>query len=486
MRLTLKIAAAMTAGILLVMTVDGFLRVERQVSMLSTDMQRDHLVMGRSLAAAIGEIWLTEGEPLAQDIIDRINERIVRMDLRWIRVGDDFAAADLTPGQAAALAAGGETSTVDTEADGQRYLKTYVPVVVRGLGVGSIEITESMRDQAALAPAIAHRVATAMGATLALAAAVLFALGFVLVGRPVRKLVAGARRIGDGDFSSPIDVAHNDELGLLAKEMNAMAGRIDEAHRRLAAETAARIATLQQLRHADRLKTVGQATSGIVHDLGTPLTVVAARARMIETGEVAGEEALENARVIREQAERMTKMIRRILRLARRGETDKEVGDLAEVTDSITSLLAPMALKTGVSLAWDGGGTSALVLMDAGQIQQTLANLVINGIQATPAGGKLALRLKLVSATPPAAQDREPHSYWALTVEDHGPGIPDDVLPRIFDPFFTTKGGSEGTGLGLSIAREIVAEHGGWIAVDSAPGRGSRFTVHLPAEANGK
>ena len=120
--------------------------------------------------------------------------------------------------------------------------------------------------------------------------------------------------------------------------------------------------------------------------------------------------------------------------------------------------------------------------IDAGQIQQALANLVVNGIQAMATGGRLTVSIAQVEAHPPADVGGASAVFARVAVEDKGKGIPPDLVPRIFEPFFTTKDVGEGTGLGLSVAYGIARDHGGWIAVDSTPGKGSRFELYLPLQ----
>src|SRR5262249_3720184 len=153
---------------------------------------------------------------------------------------------------------------------------------------------------------------------------------------------------GEGDFSGPLQLAHKDELGLLATEINAMSDRLVEATRRVERETAARIATLDQLRHADRLMTVGMLASGIAHELGTPLNVVSARAQMIAGGECTDDEAKEYAGVIGSAADRMAKIIRQLLAFARRKSPQKAPRDLAQIAGETCELLRPLADKRQV------------------------------------------------------------------------------------------------------------------------------------------
>ena len=116
-------------------------------------------------------------------------------------------------------------------------------------------------------------------------------------------------------------------------------------------------------------------------------------------------------------------------------------------------------------------------------MQQVFANLVVNAIQSMPLGGEINVGLARERVRPPADIGGPEAAYVRIDVVDGGTGIAADVLARIFDPFFTTKDVGEGTGLGLSVSYGIVREHGGWIAVDTEPGRGSRFSVYLPARA---
>jgi two-component system, NtrC family, sensor kinase len=323
---------------------------------------------------------------------------------------------------------------------------------------------------------------TATTTAIGLGAAILSVLlGASIIVRPMMELVAQARRVGSGDLSVRLVRPHQDEIGLLAAEMNLMCDHLHEARSRLSDETRARIAALEQLRHADRLATVGTLVSGMAHELGTPLNVVSGRAKMIETGSVGGEEATDCARIIREQAERTTRIIRQLLDFSRRENQETGAGELREIAAQTLQLLRPLADKRSVELRMEeaaGGPVRAKV--DSGRIRQVLTNLVLNGIQAMPKGGTLTARAQTRMVLPPADHGGEAAEYACVEIEDEGQGMAPDLIPRIFDPFFTTKDVGEGTGLGLSVSYGIVREHGGWIAVRSEPGRGSCFSVFLP------
>lgn len=189
---------------------------------------------------------------------------------------DASALRDLAPGES--------LSRIASTAAGEERL-TDVPVSIGGVHAGMIELAEPLDAEER---AVHRIVVDTVGTTLMLAlvsAALSIILGFWFVGRPIRALSEKARRIGGGDFSTPLTLPQKDELGELALEMNAMCERLVEAHKRIEQEASARIATLDQLRHADRLMTVGKLASGIAHELGTPPNVISARAEMISSGD---------------------------------------------------------------------------------------------------------------------------------------------------------------------------------------------------------
>jgi signal transduction histidine kinase len=141
-----------------------------------------------------------------------------------------------------------------------------------------------------------------------------------------------------------------------------------------------------------------------------------------------------------------------------------------------------MQRKVELALAPSDGATR--VRMDAAQLQQVIANLLLNAIQAMPGGGRVDVSLAIARANKPGDATGE-RDWVRLVIADRGSGIAPQNLQRIFEPFFTTKGVGEGTGLGLSVCYGIVEEHGGWIAVDSTVGEGSIFRVYLPAVGSG-
>jgi signal transduction histidine kinase len=122
--------------------------------------------------------------------------------------------------------------------------------------------------------------------------------------------------------------------------------------------------------------------------------------------------------------------------------------------------------------------------VDRGKVLQVLTNLMMNGIQAMPDGGTLRIHLREEHVEQPGDIHSTAGHYVCIEIEDEGVGITPEGIERIFEPFFTTKKEGEGTGLGLPVCHGIVREHGGWIAVESSPDVGSRFSVYLPKETD--
>jgi signal transduction histidine kinase len=322
--------------------------------------------------------------------------------------------------------------------------------------------------------------AVATLAVVAVCGAIATALQYALVGRPVVQLRDKARRAGAGDLAGPLRLRQRDEIGELAADINAMCEQIAATKRRLAEETEAHIAALEQLRHAERLATVGRLAAGVAHELGTPLAVVSARAELLAARELPHGEVAKNGGIIAEQVDRMSAIIRQLLDFSRRHAPKPGHADLPRLVTRALDLLSSAARRAGVTVRCAPATTPLTALVDQNQILQVLTNVMLNAIQAMPHGGELRVSTDTCRAAPPAEVGGAPRDYLRVRVEDDGIGIPPERLPHIFEPFFTTKATGEGTGLGLAVAHGIVSEHGGWIAVESEMGKGSRFSIHLP------
>jgi two-component system NtrC family sensor kinase len=481
MTLARKFTFALVLGISMVMAVNAYVRIQREAAVFEADQARDQHSLGRTLSAAIKAVYQSEGEESARRLIEGANEAESDIQIRWIDF-EELQAGRTSPaledGLLVTLRSGSDVTFIRDEEDGARRY-TFVPVPLDEVPEAVLEISESFSREESYIRASAALVLLTTLAVVLVCGMVAIGLGFWFVGRPMRRLTEKARRVGAGDFSGRLDIRQHDEIGQLAREIDRMCDRLAEAHERLAAETETRIAALDQLRHADRLKTVGQLASGVAHELGTPLNVISARARMIASGEVTGDEVGENAQIIDRQAARITAIVRQLLDFSRRRGRTLGVGDLRQIAGQGLAMLSSLADARGVQLSLEVEEGSTLVHVDQDQVLQAFTNLVVNGIQAMGRGGRLRVTLDRRYTSPPPDHEGGAGEFLCLSVEDEGVGIPREQIPHIFEPFFTTKDVGEGTGLGLSVAYGIVRDHGGWIDVTSEIGRGSRFTIFL-------
>ena len=480
MKLTLKLTLAVVVGMAAVLSVNAFYRIRYEVDLFVDDMKRDAGVLGHVLAATVTQVYGSDGEAAARQLVVRANRNDSRLAIRWVSLdaAEGDALAPAVPSTQLGALAGGEEVVVKSGAK-PGTLFTYVPLPSVRKGRAALELAESMSDVDRYVDARIANTAAVTTATGAVIVGIVVLLGAWLVGRPIHGLVEQARRVGVGDLSSRLHLRQKDEIGELALEMDAMCDRLAEAHDRVQSETAARLATLDQLRHADRLMTVGKLASGIAHELGTPLNVISGRAQMIALGEVGASELAANAQVIVDQSQRIAGIIRQLLDFARRRGASRSRLELGSVLRQTASLLGPMAEKRRAEIAV-ASDAELRADVDAGQLQQALTNLCVNGLQAMSHGGTLRLGLRRARVTPPPDVGGPEVEVACIDVIDQGAGIAPEVLPHIFEPFFTTKDVGEGTGLGLAVTYGIVREHGGWIDVSTELGRGTRFTVNLP------
>jgi len=469
MRLVLKLTIAIVLAITAVMAANGYARIRRELQALESDAKNDHLVLARAVAWSLQAEAHRRDTAHALELLRQINEEDPQIEVAWV---DQIPAPSPAPVHF-------ELSTPEHE----RVLVTRVPLSLPDTASGAIEIRESLAPTGAYARATALRIgATILESVLACALCIV-PLGWMFVGRPLGALSRSIRRVGEGFLDGKLRLRQRDEIGSLAEDFDHMCEQLAEAQANADQEARRRVAALEQLRHADRLSTVGKLVAAVAHEIGTPLNVVLARARMITRAESQGPEAVEDANVIVEQVDRISAFIRQLLDLGRRGKPQLEPTKLHALASGVLRLLEPLAAKQKVVLDLDAAPEPVVHAVDVRQMQQVLVNLVMNAIQAQPDGGHVQVAVDQTKARAPGDAEGKETEWTRIRVIDDGPGADPDVLERMFEPFFTTKKPGEGTGLGLSVAQGIVEEHGGHIAARSTPGAGSEFAVLLPVPA---
>jgi signal transduction histidine kinase len=231
----------------------------------------------------------------------------------------------------------------------------------------------------------------------------------------------------------------------------------------------------QQMIQAAKLSALGELVAGVAHELNNPLTVLVGASDILE--QQAPDALKEYAQMIRESTDAARSIVRGLLTFGRQMPLERRHVMLDELIEKVLALTAADLRIESVKIDRDMEPGLPPVWADGNQLQQVLVNLVTNAKQAMAEQPEAERRIKV--ATRALGSDRV-----QISVEDTGPGIPAEVLPKIFDPFVTTKG-SAGTGLGLSISYGIIREHGGLITADSRPGHGATFTIDLPVGSAG-
>lgn len=469
------LALIVTLGICAVVGLYSLWSITSLVVRIEQEALDELASRGRAIAAGASEMAVEHGPMAARRLIEAMDAGSPQFTATFIAwqpspppaFGVDSASwAAFAQGRTLALKAG-------------RDLVHYAPIVRDREVAGVLRLSKTRGGlDASVAAVVQQRVAVAVLLMVVCAGLVLASVR-VLVARPLTQLVRHARRVAGGDLTARITPERFDEIGHLASEMNQMTESLHAARQTIIDEADERTRVQAQLRHAERLKTVGQLASGFAHELGTPLNVILGRARMIARGQVTGDALVESAEIIGQQAKRVAELMRHLLTFARRRPSPTGPVDLRAVLRNIEQLVAPVTHKRRVAVTVTTPDAGGVARGDTGQIEQVVANLVMNAVDAMPDGGPVELRLERQHAKHP--QNGVEGPWYALVVTDAGPGVPAELRDRIFEPFFTTKEVGAGTGLGLSVAYGIVRDHEGWIAVgEGEGGRGARFTVYLP------
>ena len=230
----------------------------------------------------------------------------------------------------------------------------------------------------------------------------------------------------------------------------------------------------EQLRHADRLATIGQLAAGVAHELNEPLANVLGFAQLAKKEPGVPATAAGDLEKIIKTSLHAREIIHKLLVFSRQTPLQMTQVNLNQVVEEGLHFLESQCTKAGIELVRSLEPNLPEISADPSQLQQVLVNLVVNAIQASPSGGKLTIETH-----------RGP-DFVSVAVADTGMGMTEEIKSKLFTPFFTTKDVDQGTGLGLAVVHGIVTSHRGVIRVESDAGRGSRFEVQLPVNNSGK
>ncbi|HSZ51975.1 MAG TPA: ATP-binding protein, partial [Caulobacteraceae bacterium] len=254
-------------------------------------------------------------------------------------------------------------------------------------------------------------------------------------------------------------------------------GRLISGEKAAAAEL---VLAQEALRQSQKLEAMGQLTGGVAHDFNNLLTPIIGGLDMLQRHEVGGEREQRLIDGALQSAERAKVLVQRLLAFARRQPLQPAAIDITALFSGMKELIASTA-GPRIRIEFDVETDLAPARADANQLEMALLNLAVNARDAMPNGGLLAISAGLREVLADNRHSLAPGEYVLIGVADTGVGMDEETLRRCVEPFFSTKGVGRGTGLGLSMVHGLASQLGGALEIESAAGRGSRFTLWLPA-----
>jgi len=365
------------------------------------------------------------------------------------------------------------------------------PASQRVLGVLDTNLSLATAD-GQLAVSNARTLAYTAGAML-MVAILSWLFVWQVVDKPIQALKNGTEHLCQGELGYQIEVRSGDEVGDLANSFNSMSLQLRAANEeivnwartledRVVEKTHELKSAHDHMLHVEKMASMGKMAAVVAHEVNNPLSGILTYAKLIRkwvgTGQAEHEkreEAMQCLDLIAAESRRCGDLIKNLLGLSRTSPMNIQSTDLREVIDRSLLLVRHQLEIGGIELQLNLAHNLPQVPCDPAQIEQVLLALIMNAIDAMPQGGNLRLETRL--------SDSE--KEIELEVRDDGAGIAHDLLLQIFEPFVTTKENGRGVGLGLAISRGIVERHNGRIEVASEVGRGTTFTVTLPAQSAG-
>ena len=372
-------------------------------------------------------------------------------------------------------AAGPQEITVGSD----NYLVTTVSLSENSSPFVSLTILKSF-DKATSFLSELNRLLLALGFVCVLAGSVVVFLISDTFTRPLANLVAGVRALEAGDFAYPLETSTGGD------EVAEVTGAFDRMRSNLQKTQDEHKLLKERLRQAHKMEAVGRLAGGVAHDFNNLLTIIRGHGDLLlDRNDTAGP-IRKSIEQIQKAADRAVGMTRQLLAFSRMQVLQPRVLDLNAVVADMGKML-PRLIGEHIEYSFAPGVKLAAVKADPGQIEQVVMNLAVNARDAMPDGGILKVRTQNVVMTEADVHGRPPMvagQYVLLSVNDSGHGMDKETLARIFEPFFTTKEIGKGTGLGLATVYGVIKQSGGFIWVDSAPGKGATFEIYLPQAAD--
>jgi len=362
----------------------------------------------------------------------------------------------------------------EVELGSERFLVTTFRLTPGGELPVSISVLKSL-DKAYLFLGELNRVLVAIGLfSILLGSALVYVISKSFL-RPLANLVGGVRALGAGDFAYPLETSGGDEVGEVTRTFVGMRDSLQNAQKE-------QQQLEQRLRQAHKMEAIGRLAGGVAHDFNNLLTIIRGHSDLLlDRGGANGTER-NSLEQIQKAADRAVGMTRQLLAFSRKQVLQPRVIDLNAIVGEMGKML-PRLIGENIEYVFHPEPQLARVKADPGQVEQVVMNLAVNARDAMPGGGKLSVQIRIVDLDEAEAGKRPPMSpghYVLLSVTDTGIGMDEKTKAHIFEPFFTTKEVGKGTGLGLATVYGVVKQSGGFIWVESAPGRGTTFEIYLP------
>ncbi len=297
---------------------------------------------------------------------------------------------------------------------------------------------------------------------------------------PLEEMVEASNRIAAGDLDHSVNVTSRDEIGILANSFNKMLASIktmklelEEWGRTLEEKVNKRteelVAVRTQMAQSEKLASIGRLAAGVAHEINNPLAGILTFSMLALEDCDEDHPLKQSLEVIVKQTLRCRDTVKGLLDFARQSSATPSITEVNSVVDKTLLLIENQAIFQNIKTVRKFDSELPNVLIDAGQLQQVVMNIVLNAVDAMEESGVLTIR----TCKDPDKRD------ILIKISDTGKGVPENVLPLIFEPFFTTKKVGKGTGLGLAIAHGIITRAGGKVEIENSP-KGATFILRLP------
>lgn len=305
-----------------------------------------------------------------------------------------------------------------------------------------------------------------------------------LVTKPLSLLVDGMNKLSRGDMDYRINLNTKDEIGMLANSFNSMVEELKQykdkmenwtksLEEEVQKKTAEIVRAQEQLINAEKLASLGRMAAGVAHELNSPLTGIVTFAHlMMKRIPSENTQDIEDLKIIIDQAERCSKIVRGLLGFSRKTASEKTFVDINTLIENTLSMVRNQAKFYNIAFDIQLDKSIPEISADPNQIQQVFLNLLINAADAMEEKGRITIASRMIA--------EGDNRFVEIEFTDTGPGISEDIKSKIFEPFFTTKPAGKGTGLGLAVSYGIIKKHDGQIFVRSEQGRGASFFIRLP------